>query len=461
MKSDHPQSGDTLNDPPIKTHHIEAPLHSIPSTTTSTLFGISPTLGPSEVTTVSNLASPLTGPTIVASSVGSLESPSSLSLGGGTVVGKPMTETRGGGSMLNDKTLSLMDQGESNNDFEDAGDELGKLKIDNENEVEAVVAATTCHGHGHADHLKVEGCIFCDIAEAKAGSTRLIWQDEKLVAFHDINPSARYHLLIVPREHIESVRNLTAAHVPLLRSMVKLARHLLENHFNIPCDFSPFLNEVSESTPLSPLTLSPSYIFGYSSSTATTTLKPTSHTDHHDHDHPVAVSAIPTTFPPITTTHTHEDEEFSPNSASPPMADPIHARPRTASAVPMPTSHHGHRRTSSAASTSSNASSTYASTYPHLLGFHVPPFTSVPHLHLHVLVPPFKSWVRAAKYPDDRAFYRSWIGKRWKGLFPGSEEDGGGKGRWVRWWVGVEVVLRGLEEAEKRGDGRAWGWDFL
>ncbi|KAJ1549029.1 hypothetical protein HK405_010999, partial [Cladochytrium tenue] len=44
---------------------------------------------------------------------------------------------------------------------------------------------------------------------------RIVYADDRLVAFHDINPSAPVHLLVVPHDHIGSVMNLTATHLPL------------------------------------------------------------------------------------------------------------------------------------------------------------------------------------------------------------------------------------------------------
>jgi histidine triad (HIT) family protein len=51
-------------------------------------------------------------------------------------------------------------------------------------------------------------CIFCDIA-AKKIPTRIAGETDELVAFHDANPQAPAHVLIVPRRHVESVADLT------------------------------------------------------------------------------------------------------------------------------------------------------------------------------------------------------------------------------------------------------------
>ncbi|KAI8609055.1 HIT-like domain-containing protein, partial [Chytriomyces sp. MP71] len=114
-------------------------------------------------------------------------------------------------------------------------------------------------------------CIFCGISENPEEKSRKVYEDENYVAFHDINPSARLHILIVPRRHIENVMSLSIKDINMIREMKALGHMLLAK------------NQV----PLK---------------------------DHH-------------------------------------------------------------------------------------LGFHVPPFTSVPHLHLHVIARPFKNWVRSAKYP--------------------------------------------------------------
>ncbi len=53
-------------------------------------------------------------------------------------------------------------------------------------------------------------CIFCDIAGGRA-SVPLIYQDEQVVAFHDINPQAPTHVLVIPRRHVTTLNDLEDA----------------------------------------------------------------------------------------------------------------------------------------------------------------------------------------------------------------------------------------------------------
>lgn len=50
----------------------------------------------------------------------------------------------------------------------------------------------------------MESCIFCQIAGG-AIATPLVYEDEEIVAFRDIQPQAPVHLLVVPRRHIGSL----------------------------------------------------------------------------------------------------------------------------------------------------------------------------------------------------------------------------------------------------------------
>ncbi|KAK9275237.1 hypothetical protein L1049_022499 [Liquidambar formosana] len=50
-------------------------------------------------------------------------------------------------------------------------------------------------------------CLFCQIARSST-STSLLHTDEKVVAFEDINPSALRHYLVIPVEHISTVKDL-------------------------------------------------------------------------------------------------------------------------------------------------------------------------------------------------------------------------------------------------------------
>jgi len=62
-------------------------------------------------------------------------------------------------------------------------------------------------------------CIFCNIIAGKT-PTEFLYQDDKVVVFRDIRPKARVHLLIVAREHIESLFEATEKQAPLLGHML-------------------------------------------------------------------------------------------------------------------------------------------------------------------------------------------------------------------------------------------------
>ncbi|MBI4034971.1 MAG: histidine triad nucleotide-binding protein [Candidatus Chisholmbacteria bacterium] len=53
----------------------------------------------------------------------------------------------------------------------------------------------------------VDECVFCKIVNKQLPS-RLVDEDEEFMAFHDINPKAPIHVLVVPRRHIESDNSL-------------------------------------------------------------------------------------------------------------------------------------------------------------------------------------------------------------------------------------------------------------
>ena len=72
-------------------------------------------------------------------------------------------------------------------------------------------------------------CIFCKIAAGKIPA-EIVYQNQELVAFKDVNPQAPQHILIIPRQHIETILDLKAEDVELTGRMVlaagKIARDL-------------------------------------------------------------------------------------------------------------------------------------------------------------------------------------------------------------------------------------------
>ena len=70
-------------------------------------------------------------------------------------------------------------------------------------------------------------CIFCRIARGEIPA-RLAHQDERAVAFHDIDPKAPVHILLIPRKHIASVNVLADSDALEIGHLYTIARRLAE-----------------------------------------------------------------------------------------------------------------------------------------------------------------------------------------------------------------------------------------
>ena len=70
-------------------------------------------------------------------------------------------------------------------------------------------------------------CLFCKIAAGQIPSKK-VYEDEEVIAFHDIHPGAPVHFMIVPKEHIESLVQTHARHEALLGRILLLAPRLAQ-----------------------------------------------------------------------------------------------------------------------------------------------------------------------------------------------------------------------------------------
>jgi histidine triad (HIT) family protein len=72
-------------------------------------------------------------------------------------------------------------------------------------------------------------CLFCQIITGGVPAA-LLYQDDAVVAFKDINPQAPLHVLIVPRRHIATLNDLTTDDDALVGSMFRTAAALAKEH---------------------------------------------------------------------------------------------------------------------------------------------------------------------------------------------------------------------------------------
>jgi histidine triad (HIT) family protein len=68
-------------------------------------------------------------------------------------------------------------------------------------------------------------CIFCKIVEGSIPS-RKVYEDDEVLAFHDIRPVAPVHFMIIPKRHIDSLATATPGDAPVLGRMMAVAGRL-------------------------------------------------------------------------------------------------------------------------------------------------------------------------------------------------------------------------------------------
>jgi len=75
----------------------------------------------------------------------------------------------------------------------------------------------------------VADCLFCKIVSGDIPGA-IVYRDEHLVAFKDINPQAPLHALIVPRRHIATLNDLVGEDDDLVGEMVRRAAAIAREH---------------------------------------------------------------------------------------------------------------------------------------------------------------------------------------------------------------------------------------
>ncbi len=69
------------------------------------------------------------------------------------------------------------------------------------------------------------GCIFCQIVAGKLPGD-IVYRDDEILAFRDVNPQAPVHLLVIPRKHIASLTQVGEEDFPLMGRLVGVANKL-------------------------------------------------------------------------------------------------------------------------------------------------------------------------------------------------------------------------------------------
>ena len=69
------------------------------------------------------------------------------------------------------------------------------------------------------------GCLFCKIASGEI-KTDYLYEDDEIVAFNDLGPQAPMHGLVIPKQHIATLNDLTDDDAQLIGNMVLIAKKI-------------------------------------------------------------------------------------------------------------------------------------------------------------------------------------------------------------------------------------------
>lgn len=75
----------------------------------------------------------------------------------------------------------------------------------------------------------MSNCLFCGIVDGKVKAD-VVYRDDSVIAFRDINPKAPVHILIIPRKHIATLVDLQEGDGPVLGEIFRVAAKLADEH---------------------------------------------------------------------------------------------------------------------------------------------------------------------------------------------------------------------------------------
>jgi histidine triad (HIT) family protein len=77
--------------------------------------------------------------------------------------------------------------------------------------------------------MSADSCIFCKIAE-KTLPVKAVYEDDQVLAFHDIHPKAPVHLLLIPKRHIKSLLEIESSDASLMSHLLLTLPMLAKKH---------------------------------------------------------------------------------------------------------------------------------------------------------------------------------------------------------------------------------------
>ncbi len=87
----------------------------------------------------------------------------------------------------------------------------------------------------------MDKCIFCEIAEKRIES-KIVYEDDKVLAFKDIHPQSPVHVLIITKKHIPGVTSVEAADRELVGHMFVVSQQIAKDFSVYQCGFRLVVN---------------------------------------------------------------------------------------------------------------------------------------------------------------------------------------------------------------------------
>lgn len=74
----------------------------------------------------------------------------------------------------------------------------------------------------------MEDCLFCKIANKELES-QYVYEDEKVIAFKDVDPQAPVHVLIIPKKHYTSILDVPDDEMNIIAHIYKIAKKIVKD----------------------------------------------------------------------------------------------------------------------------------------------------------------------------------------------------------------------------------------